>query len=181
MYLDDTPARAKIMSPMSVRIDVWGATVKEAMTLGECVRLLSSKTRVRDHLLTSKFHSPIAESWILPRQGFRASVYRIRTAEFLTMAQAKAFTLIMERAYLSTHPKFRTYPPGGPYIIDESDGSTLLKAEPTEINIDPLAPVDEVQGMLQYLPMGGAFQAVRAIMIPLALGQSQIDPLDMPQ
>jgi hypothetical protein len=100
--------------------------------------------------------------------------------ESLTIAQVKSFTLIMERAYLSTHTRFKTHPPGGPYIIDESAESTLLKAETIQ-SIDPLAPVDEVQGMLQYMPMGEAFQAMRAIMIPRALGQSQIGPLDMPQ
>jgi hypothetical protein len=47
-YCDDTSSRARIMSPMSVRADVWDACVAEAMTIGECV---SHKRRIRDRML----------------------------------------------------------------------------------------------------------------------------------
>jgi hypothetical protein len=105
----------------------------------------------------------------------------VRTSEPVTPAQAEAFTVLMERAYLSTHTTLRQHPPGGPFIVDESAGSSSRKPQPTEIHFNPFGPVDEVQGMLQYLPMEGTINAVRAVMVPVDMGESQIDLVDMPQ
>jgi hypothetical protein len=110
-----------------------------------------------------------------------AAAFRVRTSEPVTPARAKAFTRLMERAYLATHTLFKTRPPGGPSIVDESAGSVLMKAEEAMINLDPSEPVSRVQGHLQILPMDGVLQAARTTMVPPALGESQIEYLELPE
>ncbi|KAJ9111187.1 hypothetical protein QFC20_002681 [Naganishia adeliensis] len=139
-YCDDTKnAGGRILSPMSLRPDIWGASIDEAMMFGECLK-------VAHHL----------------DKAFAASVYRIRMAEPLAPAKAKSVTRLLERAYLPTHTKFKKQPPGGPYIIDVSAESNLRKPQPTEITINPFGSVEEVHGVLQYLPMGEVVRCFRA-------------------
>lgn len=112
-------------------------------------------------------------------KSFGASAFRVRTAEPITPAQAKAFTRLMDRAYLSTHTKLGKRPPG-PYIDDESAGSTLRKPQSGVINLGHFAAPRQVQGMLQYLCVDGAVQAIRSVLVPPHMGAMEIESLDLP-
>jgi hypothetical protein len=100
--------------------------------------------------------------------AFGAVLFRIHTKEFFTEAQARQYTSIMEDSFFSTHIHFTNKIPGGPYIYDESTGSSLGIPETDEVK--PLVVAGCV-GLLGYSPLYARDSTVhllacRAILAP---------------
>jgi hypothetical protein len=99
----------------------------------------------------------------------------------LTKGQARRYTEIIERSYLSTHKHFQNKPPGGAYVTDESAGSSLHMPRKEREDINPFGAVTSTRGFLQYLPLiPGRPEAIRAIMVPDQDG-CELEMLGMPE
>jgi hypothetical protein len=182
-YCDEARnAGGRMLSMMSIRMDMWGVRLQEAMMIGECVSIHEPCTRSgRNGTDISSRFRQLKIAFYLDK-CLAASLYRMRTAEPVTPAHVRAFLHTTEKAYFATKSALRDIPPGGPAIFDESSGSTLHDVKSTEITIDVFAPFEHVMGTVQYMPIGrGMIQGLRTVMVPPDQGESRIEVLDFPE
>jgi hypothetical protein len=181
VYMRSDNLEQRGLSALSIQMDFFGATIREAMIAGEAVSGIMrfhGSTMIYTEMLWETLQVSIAYAL---DPAFAAMAFRVRTKETLTKAEARRFTEIMEKSYLSTNTYFSTKLPGGAYIIDESAGSTLGTPPQVTIDINPFASVEATQGFLQYMPLvPGKPQGIRAIMVP-DQSECELEMLQMPE